>query len=82
MLPRAVQIFVIGFISDLDKESGFIRKSDQSRAKTFLEKLANETGGKAYFPTGSNSSRGIARDIAAEMRAQYSIGYIPSNERK
>ena len=74
-----VQIFVIGFISDLDKESGFIRKSDQGRAKTFLEKLATETGGKAYFPTGVEQLSGIARDIAAEMRTQYSIGYLPTN---
>lgn len=74
-----VQIFVVGFISDLDKESGFIRKSDQSRAKTFLEKLANETGGKAYFPAGVEQLAGIARDIASEMRTQYSIGYLPTN---
>jgi Ca-activated chloride channel homolog len=74
-----VQIFVIGFIADLDKESGFIRKSDQSRAKTFLEKLATDTGGKAYFPTGVEQLSGIARDIASEMRTQYSIGYLPSN---
>ena len=74
-----VQIFVIGFISDLDKEAGFIRKSDQSRAKSFLEKLATDTGGKAYFPTGVEQLAGIARDIASEMRTQYSIGYLPTN---
>ena len=77
-----VQIYVIGFISDLDKESGFIRKSDQARAKTFLEKLATETGGKSYFPTGVDQLPGIARDIASEMRTQYSIGYIPSNDKE
>jgi len=77
-----VQIYVIGFVSDLDKESGFIRKSEQSRAKTFLERLASETGGKAYFPSGIDQLPGIARDIASEMRTQYSIGYIPSNEKE
>lgn len=77
-----VQIYVIGFISDLDKESGFIRKSDQARAKAFLERLATETGGKSYFPTGVDQLAGIARDIASEMRTQYSIGYIPSNEKE
>lgn len=77
-----VQIYVIGFISDLDKESGFIRKSDQSRAKTFLERLSNETGGKSYFPTGVDQLPAIARDIASEMRTQYSIGYIPSNDKE
>ncbi len=77
-----VQIFVVGFITQLDKESGFIRKSDQARAKDFLEKLAAETGGKAYFPTGIEQLPGIAREIASEMRTQYSIGYIPSNEKE
>ena len=74
-----VQIYVIGFIQDLDKESGLIRKSDQSRAKDFLEKLASETGGKAYFPTGLEQLPGIAKEIATDMRAQYSIGYLPTN---
>jgi Ca-activated chloride channel homolog len=83
MLREAdVQIYVIGFISDLDKESGFIRKSDQSRAKAFLEKLASETGGKSYFPTGVEQLSGIAKEIASEMRTQYSIGYIPSNNKE
>ncbi len=83
MLREAdVQIFVIGFIGDLEKESGFIRKSEQSRAKGFLEKLATETGGKAFFPSGVEELNGIAKDIAAEMRTQYSIGYIPSNKKE
>ncbi len=83
MLREAdVQIYVIGFIEDLDKESGFIRKSEQSRSKSFLEKLASETGGKAFFPTGVEQLNTIAKDIASEMRTQYSIGYIPSNEKE
>ncbi|HLM59302.1 MAG TPA: VWA domain-containing protein, partial [Pyrinomonadaceae bacterium] len=45
-----VQIYVIGFIGDLDKEGGFISKSPQGKAKAFLERLASETGGKVYFP--------------------------------
>lgn len=83
MLREAdVQIYVIGFIEDLDKESGFIRKSEQARSKAFLERLASETGGKAYFPTGVEQLNSIAKEIAAEMRTQYSIGYIPSNDKE
>ena len=41
-----VQIYVIGFVGDLDKEGGFISKSPQGKAKAFLERLATETGGK------------------------------------
>ncbi len=72
-----VQIYTVGFISQLDKDGSFIRKSDHKRAKNLLEKLAEETGGKSYFPNDLSELNGIARDIANELRTQYSIGYLP-----
>jgi Ca-activated chloride channel homolog len=77
-----VQIYVIGFIDDLSKEGGFIGKSPQGKAKALLERLATETGGKAYFPKSSAELPALAREISNELRTQYSIGYIPSNDRK
>ncbi len=77
-----VQIYVIGLIDDLSKEGGFIGKSPQGKAKAFLERMANETGGKAYFPANANALPQLAREISSELRTQYSIGYIPSNERR
>jgi len=77
-----VQIYAIGFVGDLDKEGGFISKSPQGKAKAFLERLANETGGKVYFPNDVSELPGIAANIATELRTQYSIGYIPTNDRK
>src|SRR4030095_97125 len=76
----SVQIYVIGFVDDLDAEGGFIRKSPKAKAKAFLEKLANDTGGRAYFPTSVNELPEIARSIASELRTQYSIGYMPPND--
>lgn len=76
-----VQIYVVGFIKDLSAEKGFITKSKQGKAKAFLEKIAAETGGKAYFPTAVGELNGIAREIASELRTQYSIGYLPTNDR-
>lgn len=77
-----VQIFVIGFVSELSKEGGFIGKSPQGKAKSFLERLASETGGKSYFPANVNELAGLASEIAGEMRMQYSIGYIPTNDKQ
>ena len=74
-----VQIYTIGFVNELDKDGGFIRKSPQKRAKEFLAKLAEETGGKSYFPNDLSELNGIASDIASELRTQYSIGYLPDN---
>lgn len=76
-----VQIYIIGFVRDLETQGGFISKSPQSKAKAFLERIANTSGGKVYYPTGSDLV-GIAKEISSELRMQYSIGYIPSNEKK
>ncbi|MEJ7847612.1 MAG: VWA domain-containing protein [Pyrinomonadaceae bacterium] len=76
-----VQIYAIGFVSDLSKEGGFISKSPQGKAKAFLERMATETGGKAYFPTSTSELSGLAAEIGSELRMQYSIGYIPANDK-
>jgi Ca-activated chloride channel homolog len=76
-----VQIYVIGFLDGLDDKSGFISRSPRARAKSFLDKLAADTGGRAYYPASLAELKGIAEDIASEMRSQYSIGYIPTNDR-
>src|SRR5205814_391666 len=63
------------------KEGGFIGKSPQGKAKAFLERLATESGGKAYFPASTAELPGLAKEISNELRTQYSIGYIPSNDK-
>lgn len=77
-----VQIYVIGFVKDLDDRGNFIQKSDQNKARSFLQKLATDSGGKAYFPENVSELNKIAQDISSELRTQYSIGYLPSNDRE
>ena len=74
-----VQIYAIGFVGDLSKEAGFIARSPQGKAKAFLQRLATETGGKAYFPLDVSELSGVAKEIGSELRMQYSIGYLPTN---
>ncbi|MBA2377951.1 MAG: VWA domain-containing protein [Blastocatellia bacterium] len=76
-----VQIYAIGFINELSSSGGFIRRSEQARAKAFLDRLVAETGGKAYYPASAAELPRIGAEIANEMRTQYSIGYVPTNER-
>ena len=77
-----VQIYTIGFVNELSKEGGFISKSPQTKAKSFLERLAQETGGKSYFPNTLAELNGIATDIASELRTQYLVSYSPTNTKK
>jgi Ca-activated chloride channel family protein len=75
-----VQIYVIGFVNELDKESGFIRKSPREKAVNLINRLAKETGGRAFFPESLADLPKIAEEIVRDMRTQYVVGYYPSNK--
>jgi Ca-activated chloride channel family protein len=75
-----VQIFVIGFVSELEKEAGLIRKSPREKAVNLINKLASETGGRAFFPESVAELPQIANEIIRDLRTQYVIAYNPTNK--
>ena len=75
-----VQIFVIGFVNELDKDAGLIRKSPRDKAVNLINKLASETGGRAFFPESISELPQIANEIIRDMRTQYVIAYDPTNK--
>jgi Ca-activated chloride channel family protein len=75
-----VQIFVIGFVNELDKEAGLIRKSPREKAVNLIKKLASETGGRAFFPDSVADLPQIANEIVRDLRTQYVIAYNPTNK--
>jgi Ca-activated chloride channel family protein len=75
-----VQIFVIGFVNELESERGFIRKSKRDKAVELLDRLAKETGGRAFYPTSLKELPDIAKEITRDMRTQYVISYNPTNK--
>ncbi|HEV2836745.1 MAG TPA: VWA domain-containing protein [Pyrinomonadaceae bacterium] len=75
-----VQIFVIGFVNELDKEAGLIRKSPRDKAVTLINKLATATGGRAFFPESIADLPQIANEIIRDLRTQYVIAYNPTNK--
>jgi len=77
-----VQIYVIGFVNELDSEGGIIRKSQKDKAVNLLNKLATETGGRAFYPTSLGELPGIADEITRDLRTQYVVSYSPTNKRR
>jgi len=75
-----VQIFVIGFVNELDKEAGLIRKSPREKAVGLINKLASETGGRAFFPESVADLPQIANEIIRDLRTQYVLSYNPTNK--
>jgi VWFA-related protein len=59
---------------------GLLDKGDRGakRARRALERLSLETGGIAFFPSNLSEVDAISREIAADIRSQYRIGYKPS----
>ncbi len=75
-----VQIYVIGFVNELDREGGFIRKSPRDRAVNLINKLATETGGRAFYPQSLSELPQIATEIIRDLRTQYVVAYNPINK--
>jgi Ca-activated chloride channel homolog len=75
-----VQIYVIGFVNELDKEGGLIRKSPKDKAVNLLNKIASETGGRAFFPNSLSELPQIANEIVRDLRTQYVVAYNPTNK--
>jgi len=75
-----VQIYVIGFVNELDSDRGLIRKSSKDKAVGLLNRLATETGGRAFFPQSISELPQIANEIVRDLRTQYVISYDPTNK--
>lgn len=51
----------------------------QMRAGFALERMAEASGGRAFFPSYGEQLINVFTQIALELRQQYSLGYTPSN---
>jgi len=75
-----LQIYIIGFVNDLDTNEGLIRKSARERAVNLMNKLASETGGRAFFSRSDSELRKIAATIVSELHPQYLIDYSSTSK--
>ncbi len=76
-----VQLYLIGFI-DKDENKSFFSFSVNKRARRLLQRLADESGGRAFFPEEINEMPAIAARISAELRSQYAVNYYPLNDKR
>jgi VWFA-related protein len=58
---------------------GIFDESDPTRNLGMLKRLAQSTGGEAYFPDEIGELVAICERIARDIRHQYTIGYVPTD---
>ena len=56
---------------------GIFDEDDPDRNPALLRRLAQVSGGEAYFPEQLSEVIGICRQIASDIRTRYTIGYVP-----
>jgi len=73
-----VRLFCVGFVADLDRGEGFIRKSKRDKATDLLKRLAAETGGLALFPETVPELRAAFGELVRHIRTQYVVTFVPA----
>ena len=74
-----VTIYTIGLLEENDDRGGLFSKSPSKKAKEDLSKIAEQSGGEAYFPKSLDEVADICKRIARDLRNQYTLGYSPKN---
>lgn len=68
-----VLIYTIGLLGEEEHR-------EAKRAERALKALAQATGGESYFPKDVGEVEKIARQVAHDVRNQYTIAYSPTNQ--
>lgn len=55
---------------------------DTLQARNGLNYIAKFSGGQAYFPRFQGAMPGIYRQIASQLRHEYSLGYVPTDAKQ
>jgi Ca-activated chloride channel family protein len=77
-----VQVYLVGFIDEDDEGKSLFGKSSSKKAKELLNRLAEDSGGRAFFPKELSEMKSIAAQIAKDLRTQYIVSYYPSNDKR
>jgi Ca-activated chloride channel family protein len=64
-----VAVYTVGLLSALDG----------AKAEDSLLRIAEASGGRAYFPPTIEEARTDMERVARDLREQYTLGYFPSN---
>jgi Ca-activated chloride channel family protein len=74
-----IQVFCVGFVTDLERGDSFGGgRNKRDKAESLLQRLAAETGGRAFFPGNVKELQEAAEEVVKNLRTQYVVGYAPT----
>jgi Ca-activated chloride channel family protein len=69
-------IYTIGLLGKDEK------RKTKNNAKRALVEMSDATGGVAFFPEEVSDTESICKEIAHDIRSQYTLGYYPTNSKR
>ena len=70
-----VQVFVVGIVKLLDAQGGMIRTSPREKAELLLNRIAEESGGRVFFPEDLKELETATVEIWHDLHSQYLIAF-------
>jgi Ca-activated chloride channel family protein len=67
-----VTIYAVGFLEHQSSSARVVQRAQ-------LTQMAEATGGQAFFPTAMKDVEAAYDKVVAQIRAQYSLGYVSTN---
>ena len=79
-----IQVFVIGLVYELDEtaRAGFIRPNARERAEKLLNRIAEESGGRVFYPKKGSDFEETITQISQDLQSQFRITYQSQDSTK
>lgn len=78
LCQESVQVFAIGFVTELNKQQkpkpG--KETPRERAEKLLTTVAEQSGGRVFFPENKDQMVASAAEILLHLRAQFRVKYL------
>ena len=75
-------IYAISTNNSGTNTSGGNKPNGYDKGDKILKYLADQTGGKVFYPFEASDLASNFREIAADLRSQYSLAYTPTNNKR
>lgn len=70
-----VQVFIVGIVKQLGSEGSMIRTSPREKAELLLNRIAEESGGRVFFPENLKEVSNAITEIQHDLHSQYLVGF-------
>jgi Ca-activated chloride channel family protein len=70
-----VQVFIVGLVKELDQHGSETRRSSREKAELLLHRIAEESGGRVFFPDDLKEMATAIAEIQHDLHSQYLIAF-------